>query len=106
MIRTNLMHIAPFRRAFYTKNTKEENIFKLIVKEVNMEKLGRYFYKILHEKEKNKWYYEIYKENTTHQYVVSTELFVLSGIARYAAIGHISLLETENQFNCSESVHF
>jgi hypothetical protein len=57
-----------------------------------MEKFGLYNFKILRHPMSNKWMYRIIKddENLLRD---STETFEYEGIARFAAIGHISLLE-------------
>jgi hypothetical protein len=57
-----------------------------------MEKFGIYHYRIVFKADANKWGYEILKE-TGHILRESKDLFQYEGIARFAAIGHISLLE-------------
>lgn len=55
-----------------------------------MEKFGEYHFRIV-KNEKQKWMYHIINGNTILR--ESTESFEYEGIARFAAIGHISLLE-------------
>jgi hypothetical protein len=57
-----------------------------------MEKFGAYYFRILWDEDRKGWYYQI----SSNQMTVlrsSDEMFQYEGIARFAAIGHISLLE-------------
>jgi len=65
-----------------------------------MEKFGLYKFIILKDEKKKGWYYKIYTEdpdyisfNGTNVLRESQELFAFEGIARFAAIGHITVLE-------------
>lgn len=62
-----------------------------------MEKFGRYNFIILKNEEKKGWSYEILVNGMHGPTVLrkSKELFEYEGIARFAAIGHISLLEQD-----------
>lgn len=57
-----------------------------------MEKFGDYNYKLVFMIEVNKWGYQILKNNGD-LLQESKEMYQYEGIARFAAIGHISLLE-------------
>lgn len=59
-----------------------------------MEKFGNYKFKLL-KNNRGKWSYEIQSDNS--MVIHTTELFQLEGIARFAAIGHISLLEQKKR---------
>ena len=62
-----------------------------------MEKFSTLKYTIRHDESGRGWYYEIYNNDGTTLLSVSAELFKNQGVARYAVIGHITLLE--NSFN-------
>lgn len=57
-----------------------------------MEKFGLYKYEIMKDECFDKWFYHILNDDES---VLrrSKEMFQYEGIARFAAIGHISLLE-------------
>ena len=57
-----------------------------------MEKFGLYNFKILKHPQSDKWVYRIIKDDE-NLLVDSKESFEYEGVARFAAIGHISLLE-------------
>jgi len=57
-----------------------------------MENFGLYKFRIIRDKDKNAWFYQITGDGS----IVlreSKEFFQYESIARFAAIGHISLLE-------------
>lgn len=60
-----------------------------------MEKFSCYQYQLLYDEVAYGWYYEIYSDDFYSQRLVveSDEFFESEGTARYAAIGHIHLLE-------------
>jgi hypothetical protein len=57
-----------------------------------MEKFGLFKYKIFQNLGKPGYFYQIYNDDET-VLREAKELFQYEGIARFAAIGHISLLE-------------
>jgi hypothetical protein len=57
-----------------------------------MEKFGDYNFKIMKHPTLEKWTYRISQEGGKNL-VDAKETFAYEGIARFAAIGHISLLE-------------
>jgi hypothetical protein len=61
-----------------------------------MEKYGNYTFNILEDKKGNGWYYKIYTQSFGHGWWLfkkSGEFFESKNRARFAAIGHICLIE-------------
>ena len=58
-----------------------------------MELFSCFRFRILHDSVKKGWYYQLYSGNGLILLHQTDELFDSEGTARYAAIGHISLLE-------------
>jgi hypothetical protein len=57
-----------------------------------VENFGRYKFRIIRNDERAAWYYQITFDGHTILRE-SKDFFLYEGIARFAAIGHISLLE-------------
>jgi hypothetical protein len=68
-----------------------------------MEKFSTYSYHVLPDQLKRGWYYEIYSVNGKKLIETNPELFASEGTARYAAIGHIHLLEEANRSQSGRS---
>lgn len=62
-----------------------------------MEKFGRFNFRVLKDDIKKGWSYEILTNSMNGLVILreSKELFEYEGIARFAAIGHIALLEQD-----------
>jgi hypothetical protein len=58
-----------------------------------MENFSHYRYKVLPTRNAKGFYYKIYNCNGTIMLKESQEIFAHEGIARYAAIGQIALME-------------
>lgn len=57
-----------------------------------MEKFGRFKFKIFKKEDQKGWHYQIFDEEGK-MLRNSYEIYLFEGIARFAAIGHIALLE-------------
>jgi hypothetical protein len=69
-----------------------------------MEKFSTMKYKLASDRLGNGWSYEIYADGLSKLLAASQELFDSRGTARYAAIGHITLLENAlNNARCEHS---
>ena len=70
-----------------------------------MEKFSLFYYQLTYDEKAEGWYYELYADDFTTRVMPPTEYFANQGIARYAAIGHIHLLESRMGISHSESEH-
>lgn len=62
-----------------------------------METYSTFSFKILKNEERQGWYFEIYSFDGKTLLLVGDECFRQEGIARYAAIGQIHLMEVSPQ---------
>jgi hypothetical protein len=69
-----------------------------------MEICGKFKFKVSKNAHNLGWYYEIFSGDMIQPIAGSTEYFESAGIARYAAIGHITLLEENSSSGLG--VHF
>lgn len=58
-----------------------------------MEKFKKYAFQVFEDENKLGWYYRIFTPDLSTVVYRSSEYFQSEGIARYAAIGHVTLLE-------------
>lgn len=65
-----------------------------------METLGEFKFKVVRDSEKLGWSYKIYGKDGTILISDSPDVFESEGVARYAAIGHITILERNSSSQC------